>query len=53
MTGWTKIEHTIKRRPRTHMRAAGCGLILSLSPTNYLGGNFGRKTSVADRFTRN
>ena len=52
MTGWTNIEHTIKRQPSAHMRTAWCGLA-SLSPTNYLGGQLGRETSVADRFIRN
>jgi hypothetical protein len=53
MTGWTNIEHTMKRQPSAHLRAAWCGLALSLSPTNYLGGKLGRQTSVADRFIRN
>ena len=43
MTGWTNIENTIKRQPRTHMRAAACGLGVSLSPTNIVGDRFTRK----------
>jgi len=40
MTGWTNIEHTIKRQPSMRLRTAGCGLVVSLSPTNPLGDRF-------------
>jgi len=40
MTGWTNREYTIKRQLDVQMRAAGCGLDASLSPTNLFGGKF-------------
>jgi len=49
-TSWTHIEH--KRRPSTWMRAAACGLDLSLSPTNYFGDRLGLETIVESRNIR-
>jgi len=49
-TSWTHIEH--KRRPNRSMRAAVCGLGLSLSPSTYFGGRLGLEITVESQDTK-
>jgi hypothetical protein len=48
MTSMKQRLHNAERRPSAQMRAAGCGLVISLSPTNFTGGKLGPKTSIVD-----
>ena len=48
LMSWKHTEHTVKRQPNTRLRAAGCGLSLSLSPTNSFGDRLGIETFTVD-----
>jgi len=48
----TPRQHAAKRQPSAQMRAAWCGLSVSLFPTNILGGNLGQETSIDSRYSR-
>jgi len=47
----TSMKHRLQiaeRQPSAQMRAAWCGLVSSLSPTNFFGGRLGQETSIVD-----
>jgi hypothetical protein len=44
--------HTVERQPSAQMCAAWCGLVVSLSPTNFIGGKLGQQTSKDSRYIR-
>jgi len=48
MTSMKHRLHPAERRPSAQMRAAWCGLVISLSPTNFTGGRLGQETSIVD-----
>jgi len=47
-TSMKQTVHNAERRPSAQMRAAWCGLGLSLSPTNFASGKLGKAMSIVD-----
>jgi len=47
-TSMKQTVHNTERRPSAQMRAAWCGLGLSLSPTNFASGKLGKAMSIVD-----
>ena len=48
MTSMKHRLHKAEGRPSAQLRAAWCGLVSNLSPTNFIDGKLGQETSIVD-----